>query len=167
MCATDHRRCFSFYENWFEGRRGKGREKDRNNNNDRRYSCSCKSSASLIKSCLRYFIRTGKRRSKELSIQLLLLALSIGCFVNSMNGDFVHDDLSAICSNPDVTDAMGSSGLLQVFSNDFWGKPMSDPDSHKSYRPLTTLSFRSVISVIRLFVSVCLCPLSRLVLVFC
>lgn len=150
MCATDRRRCFSFYENWFEGRKGKkscaargsGSVKDNNNN---RYNCSCKSTARLIRSCLRRFITTGKRRSKELSLQLILLIISIGCFLNSMNGDFVHDDLSAICSNPDV---MGQSGLVQIFSNDFWGKAMSDPDSHKSYRPLTTLSFRSVISII-------------------
>ena len=29
-----------------------------------------------------------------------------------------------------------------MFSNDFWGHPISDPESHKSYRPLTILSFR-------------------------
>ena len=29
-----------------------------------------------------------------------------------------------------------------VFSHDFWGSPLSDPTSHKSYRPLTILSFR-------------------------
>ena len=147
MCATDCRRCFSFYENWFEGRSGKTCDPRRsssrkdNNNNNNRYTCSCKSAARVIKSSLRHFITSGKNssRSKELSIRLLLLVISIGVFLNSMNGDFVHDDLSAICSNPDV---MGQSSLIQVFSNDFWGKPMSDPDSHKSYRPLTTLSFR-------------------------
>ena len=32
--------------------------------------------------------------------------------------------------------------LRSVFSNDFWGLPLSDPESHKSYRPLTVLSFR-------------------------
>lgn len=153
MCATDRRRCFSFYENWFESRKGNpgtaGRSgdhgKDNNNNNNNRYNCSCKSPGRLIQSCLRRVITSGKRRRKELSAQLILLMISIGCFVNSMNGDFVHDDLSAICSNPDV---MGQTGLVEVFSNDFWGKAMSDPDSHKSYRPLTTLSFRSVISII-------------------
>ncbi len=33
--------------------------------------------------------------------------------------------------------------LSQVFSNDFWGLPLSDPESHKSYRPLVVLSFRA------------------------
>ena len=32
--------------------------------------------------------------------------------------------------------------LSVVFSNDFWGLPLSDPESHQSYRPLTVLSFR-------------------------
>ena len=32
--------------------------------------------------------------------------------------------------------------LSSVFSNDFWGLSLSDPESHKSYRPLTILSFR-------------------------
>ena len=32
--------------------------------------------------------------------------------------------------------------LSTVFLNDFWGQPLSDPESHKSYRPLTILSFR-------------------------
>lgn len=146
MCATDCRRCFSFYENWFEDRREmtcgsrKNNPKDSNNNNSR-CNCSCKSAGRAINGCIRRLISKSKHgyRNKELSIQLLLFIISIGCFLNSINGDFVHDDLSAICSNPDV---MGQNKLSEAFLNDFWGKSMSDPDSHKSYRPLTILSFR-------------------------
>ena len=32
--------------------------------------------------------------------------------------------------------------LSVVFANDFWGISLSDSESHKSYRPLTILSFR-------------------------
>ncbi len=32
--------------------------------------------------------------------------------------------------------------LSEVFTNDYWGRPMNSPSSHKSYRPLTILSFR-------------------------
>jgi hypothetical protein len=32
--------------------------------------------------------------------------------------------------------------LSRLFSDDFWGEPMSSANSHKSYRPLTVLSFR-------------------------
>ncbi|XP_060800684.1 protein O-mannosyl-transferase TMTC1 [Amyelois transitella] len=60
-------------------------------------------------------------------------------YANSLNGEFVHDDIPAIVSNRDVN---GGNSVVQVFKNDFWGTPMSDPGSHKSYRPLTTLSFR-------------------------
>lgn len=32
--------------------------------------------------------------------------------------------------------------LSHVFTDDFWGLPLTNNESHKSYRPLTTLSFR-------------------------
>lgn len=66
-------------------------------------------------------------------------AVAVACYINAIWGDFVHDDIPAIVQNRDVT---GETSLLQVFRNDFWGSAMSDPSSHKSYRPLTTLSFR-------------------------
>jgi len=65
--------------------------------------------------------------------------VSIVCYLNGINGDFVHDDIPAIVQNRDVS---GETSILDVFRNDFWGTPMSDPNSHKSYRPLTTLTFR-------------------------
>ncbi|CAL4113384.1 unnamed protein product, partial [Meganyctiphanes norvegica] len=48
---------------------------------------------------------------------------------------------SAVVRNPD---AQGASPLSSVFLNDFWGRPMADPASHKSYRPLTVLTFRFI-----------------------
>ncbi|XP_048239661.1 protein O-mannosyl-transferase TMTC1-like isoform X2 [Haliotis rufescens] len=62
-----------------------------------------------------------------------------GCYLNSLNGDFVHDDIYAIKNNPDVN---GQSEWTEIFTNDFWGRPMLDNSSHKSYRPLTVLTFR-------------------------
>ena len=44
-----------------------------------------------------------------------------------------------IRDNPDV---QKDAPLSQLFSDDFWGKPMSSNVSHKSYRPLTVLTFR-------------------------
>ncbi|XP_052873256.1 protein O-mannosyl-transferase TMTC1-like [Anopheles cruzii] len=61
------------------------------------------------------------------------------CYLNGIHGDFVHDDVPAITLNKDV---LGLSPVAQVFRNDFWGTPMADLGSHKSYRPLTTLTFR-------------------------
>lgn len=67
--------------------------------------------------------------------------LALGCYANSLDGEFVHDDMVAVVGNPDVTGDAASVFLL--WSNDFWGRPMADPQSHKSYRPLTVLTFRA------------------------
>ena len=52
---------------------------------------------------------------------------------------YVWDDRAAIVSNKDVT---GESSLGNLFMHDFWGQDIKSADSHKSYRPITTLSFR-------------------------
>lgn len=67
-------------------------------------------------------------------------ALAAGVYCNSLAGDLVHDDVSAIAANRDVTDP--SAGTWDFLYNDFWGTAMSDPTSHKSYRPLTILTFK-------------------------
>ncbi|KAL1479131.1 hypothetical protein MTO96_052111 [Rhipicephalus appendiculatus] len=73
--------------------------------------------------------------------------MAVLCYVNSLDGDFVHDDMVAVIGNPDVTGesrrhSSSSSSSSSLWINDFWGRPMADPRSHKSYRPLTVLSFR-------------------------
>lgn len=60
------------------------------------------------------------------------------CFVNSYDGDFVFDDTEAIVNNDDIR----ITPIWQIFKNDFWGTNLSHKQSHKSYRPLTILSFR-------------------------
>lgn len=47
--------------------------------------------------------------------------------------------------NPNLlhnADVMGESDIRDLFGNDFWGKDIFQMDSHKSWRPLTVLSFR-------------------------
>ncbi len=34
--------------------------------------------------------------------------------------------------------------ISKIFQNDYWGRPMNSPSSHKSYRPFTVLSFRYI-----------------------
>ncbi|KAH6947237.1 hypothetical protein HPB50_017765 [Hyalomma asiaticum] len=67
------------------------------------------------------------------------------CYINSLDGDFVHDDMVAVVGNADVTgdSRRHASSSSSLWANDFWGRPMSDPRSHKSYRPLTVLTFRA------------------------
>lgn len=75
----------------------------------------------------------------DLAIYTMVTTTAVLSYINSLNGDFVHDDIPAIVGNGDVN---GVNSLKQLLLDDFWGTPMADPNSHKSYRPLTTLSFR-------------------------
>ncbi|CAL8359015.1 unnamed protein product [Lota lota] len=70
---------------------------------------------------------------------LLLSALVVGCYWNTLWCGFVFDDVSAILDNKDLRPA---TPLRNLFLNDFWGTPMVEERSHKSYRPLTVLTFR-------------------------
>ena len=69
----------------------------------------------------------------------IILFLSVVCFVDSRHGDFVFDDSEAIVNNADVDP--NSTSWMQLLSHDFWGRPIEHRTSHKSYRPLTVLSF--------------------------
>ncbi|KAK2705210.1 hypothetical protein QYM36_017305 [Artemia franciscana] len=57
----------------------------------------------------------------------------------SLLGGFIFDDTEAIINNKDVYAERPWTNLL---FNDFWGTPLSNPLSHKSYRPLVILSYR-------------------------
>ncbi|XP_049928439.1 protein O-mannosyl-transferase TMTC3 isoform X2 [Epinephelus moara] len=70
---------------------------------------------------------------------LLLTGLVVGCYWNSLLCGFVFDDVSAILDNKDLRPV---TPLRNLFLNDFWGTPMAEERSHKSYRPLTVLTFR-------------------------
>lgn len=59
-------------------------------------------------------------------------------FMFSLQGDFVFDDSEAIVKNKDIS----SDSWLQPFFNDFWGTNIRSNLSHKSYRPLTILTYR-------------------------
>lgn len=56
------------------------------------------------------------------------------------HGGPVLDEMHIV--NDENRDAMGTSDLREVFQNDYWGRPMTSSSSHKSWRPLTILSFR-------------------------
>ena len=87
------------------------------------------------------YTATMKRKSRKnpLLTYVVVIVISVLCYLNSLQGDFVHDDIPAISLNPDV---LGATSVAQLFQDDFWGTPMNDVNSHKSYRPLTVLSFR-------------------------
>ncbi|XP_078075752.1 protein O-mannosyl-transferase TMTC3 isoform X2 [Mustelus asterias] len=70
---------------------------------------------------------------------VLLTGVVAVCYWNSTSCGFVFDDVSAILDNKDLHP---STPLKNLFLNDFWGTPMTEERSHKSYRPLTVLTFR-------------------------
>jgi hypothetical protein len=85
-----------------------------------------------------------ERGTPPLVFALIAATAGAACYFNAMNGDFVFDDKQAIVRNPDVcTDAPLADVVYRSFQNDFWGMPLRSERSHKSYRPLTVLSFHA------------------------
>ncbi len=72
-------------------------------------------------------------------VRTALFLLSLAVYWNSLPGDLVFDDITAIRDNKDLRDHVSP---LQLWSHDFWGAPIHSERSHKSYRPLTVLTFR-------------------------
>lgn len=70
---------------------------------------------------------------------LVIFAVATATSYNSVHNDFVFDDDRGVVNNPDLRPENSIFGLLY---HDFWGTPMSEFRSHKSYRPLTVLTFR-------------------------
>ncbi|XP_071991603.1 protein O-mannosyl-transferase TMTC4 [Engystomops pustulosus] len=64
---------------------------------------------------------------------------AFACFANSYNGNFVFDDSEAIINNKDLRE---ETPFVDLWLHDFWGTKLSSNASHKSYRPLTVLTFR-------------------------
>ena len=81
-------------------------------------------------------------------LPILLHLISVGTYLRPLtsspslltNPSAVLDEAHIVSGNPDVA---GTSTLRDVFVNDYWGRPITNnPSTHKSWRPLTILSFR-------------------------
>jgi hypothetical protein len=70
---------------------------------------------------------------------LLAVVFTLGLYANTFSSGYVWDDRAAIVGNPDVHHG---TPLWDLFRHDFWGQDITDVASHKSYRPLTVLSYR-------------------------
>lgn len=69
----------------------------------------------------------------------VIFLFSVSCFWITQYGGFYFDDNSAILNNKDIRSDVP---LSQLFSNDFWGTRLLSNASHKSYRPLTVITYR-------------------------
>lgn len=76
---------------------------------------------------------------------LLLLAaftcslLAIFLYLNTLDAGLVFDDQAAILTNKDIFPTSPWSNLLY---HDFWGDDIHHAKSHKSFRPITSATFK-------------------------
>ncbi|XP_019850995.1 PREDICTED: transmembrane and TPR repeat-containing protein 1-like [Amphimedon queenslandica] len=71
---------------------------------------------------------------------LLVGSISVLLYLNTLGAGFVFDDHRAILTNDDLDSKKTS--IYELFSHDFWGGGMHRKESHKSYRPLTVITYR-------------------------
>ncbi|KAL3226013.1 hypothetical protein MRX96_025232 [Rhipicephalus microplus] len=81
----------------------------------------------------------ASRRSPRAAHAVLVAAAACSAYASSLGVGLVFDDLAAIKANRDLRQ---STPIANLFFNDFWGTPLRKEQSHKSYRPLTVLTFR-------------------------
>ncbi|XP_041113129.1 protein O-mannosyl-transferase TMTC2-like isoform X2 [Polyodon spathula] len=72
-------------------------------------------------------------------VELVCSAVAVVLNLNTLGADFCYDDSRAIKTNQDL---LPETPWTHIFYNDFWGTLLTHSGSHKSYRPLCTLSFR-------------------------
>jgi hypothetical protein len=73
------------------------------------------------------------------TVYAFLFLYSMFLYLTTLKCGFVWDDRAAIISNKDVT---GKSTYFELLQHDFWGQNIKNHDSHKSYRPVTTITYR-------------------------
>lgn len=61
-------------------------------------------------------------------------------FTHGYKGEPVLDEAHIVST--DNRDVSGEAPWYEALYNDYWGRPMNSPSSHKSWRPLTIYSFR-------------------------
>ncbi|KAL6116777.1 tmtc2 [Pungitius sinensis] len=71
--------------------------------------------------------------------ELVCTAVAVGLYLNTLDADFCYDDSRAIKTNQDL---LPETPWTNILFDDFWGTVLTHSGSHKSYRPLCTLSFR-------------------------
>ncbi|KAL5484578.1 hypothetical protein EMCRGX_G021103 [Ephydatia muelleri] len=72
--------------------------------------------------------------------RLVVFAVTFAVYINSLKCGFVFDDHRGILTNDDLDPK--KTTVWDLLQHDFWGGAMSRVESHKSYRPLTVLTYR-------------------------
>ena len=74
------------------------------------------------------------------TVYCIISVISLLLYSNTIFCGFVFDDRVAILNNKDVM-SKDMSDRFGFLYHDFWGQNITNADSHKSYRPLTTLTY--------------------------
>lgn len=74
------------------------------------------------------------------ALAVVCAAIGCGVYLNTSTFDWTLDDFSAVVGNKDV---LSNASVGDIFRHDFWGQDILLDSSHKSYRPLTTLTFKA------------------------
>lgn len=77
---------------------------------------------------------------KAPSVWTALIAILAYWDARALTGDFVYDDAGSVVKNVVVN---GSVDWKEAFQRDFWGVEMTTSQSHKSFRPITTLTLKA------------------------
>ena len=84
--------------------------------------------------------RGWRLRTAASELRTFLIAFILFGSEQRLRGPFLYDDLAAVRRNPVVG---GTAPLARVWALAFWGHDeLHSPSSHKSFRPLVTLSYR-------------------------
>ncbi|KAH7985643.1 hypothetical protein HPB51_026785 [Rhipicephalus microplus] len=98
-----------------------------------------------VQTCIDYGVRR-KWYWTAYEAALCACVVAVLCYVNLLDGDFVYTTIRspswATPTSPARVDDTGHCHRRRFWINDFWGRPMADPRSHKSYQPLTVLTFK-------------------------
>ena len=88
----------------------------------------------------------GRKRKQSILFvgvhMFCLLVYLVPLFTHSYPYSPVLDEAHIVSS--DNKDVSGEAVWYEALYNDYWGRPMTSPSSHKSWRPLTIWSFRYV-----------------------
>ena len=99
-----------------------------------------------VEEALRQFHLSQDEQPAKGSFTLMFQAamsffLACCLYANTYDVGFLYDDEPAIVRNPIVA-RHSQTTIHDVFKHDFWGHPLHLAGSHKSFRPITTLTFR-------------------------
>src|SRR5688500_13718450 len=72
---------------------------------------------------------------RRLLLTLILTALTLGIYANSIGNPFLIDDHDIIVSHPDVNEP---AGLTRLWTSDYWAGRSED---RNLYRPISILSY--------------------------